>query len=101
MTNTETIILDVRNLSKSFGGIRAVQDVSFSVKKGELLALIGPNGAGKTTCFNMLMGQLPCTNGEVYLNGGKHHRQATPSGLAQRCWTHVPDHRNLPFNDSN
>lgn len=87
MTNTETIILDVRNLSKSFGGIRAVQDVSFSVKKGELLALIGPNGAGKTTCFNMLMGQLPCTNGEVYLNGenitGKPPRAVWRKGVGR------------------
>lgn len=69
MNSGEKFVLDVRNLSKSFGGIRAVRDVSFSVAKGELLALIGPNGAGKTTCFNMLMGQLQRTSGEVYLNG--------------------------------
>jgi len=69
MNNPENPVLDVWNLSKSFGGIKAVRDVSFSVAKGELLALIGPNGAGKTTCFNMLMGQLPRTSGEVHLNG--------------------------------
>ncbi len=69
MTEPDAAVLDVRNLSKSFGGIRAVQDVNFSVKKGELLAMIGPNGAGKTTCFNMLMGQLPRTAGEVHLDG--------------------------------
>lgn len=62
-------VLEVRNLSKSFGGIHAVSDVSFSVVKGELLALIGPNGAGKTTCFNMLMGQLKPSNGDVFLQG--------------------------------
>ena len=62
-------VLDVRKLSKSFGGIQAVNDVSFTVSKGELLALIGPNGAGKTTCFNMLMGQLKPSGGEVWLNG--------------------------------
>lgn len=60
-------VLEVRNLSKSFGGIHAVNDVSFSVARGELLALIGPNGAGKTTCFNMLMGQLKPSNGDVFL----------------------------------
>lgn len=62
-------ILSVRNITKSFGGIQAVNDVSFDVQPGELLAMIGPNGAGKTTCFNMLMGQLRPTTGEVFLNG--------------------------------
>ncbi len=69
MSNNVDAVLDVRNLSKSFGGLRAVDDVSFSVAKGELLALIGPNGAGKTTCFNMLMGQLPRTSGDIYFDG--------------------------------
>lgn len=64
-----TSILEVKSLSKSFGGIQAVNNVSFSVAKGELLALIGPNGAGKTTCFNMLMGQLKPSNGDVFLQG--------------------------------
>lgn len=62
-------VLRVERLSKSFGGIAAVDDVSFTVAKGELLALIGPNGAGKTTCFNMLMGQLKPSSGSVYLKG--------------------------------
>jgi branched-chain amino acid transport system ATP-binding protein len=61
--------LAVRNLSKSFGGVKAVQDVSFSVASGELLALIGPNGAGKTTCFNMLNGQLKPDVGDILLQG--------------------------------
>lgn len=64
-----TAVLDVQSLSKSFGGVVAVSNVSFSVAKAELLALIGPNGAGKTTCFNMLMGQLQPTSGKVGLNG--------------------------------
>ena len=62
-------VLSVRNLSKSFGGLQAVSDVSFDLAKGELLALIGPNGAGKTTCFNMLNGQLKADSGRVTLNG--------------------------------
>lgn len=62
-------VLSVRNLSKSFGGLKAVSDVSFDVAEGELLALIGPNGAGKTTCFNMLNGQLKADTGQVMLNG--------------------------------
>ncbi|MEL6569967.1 MAG: ABC transporter ATP-binding protein [Pseudomonadota bacterium] len=62
-------VLDVRGLSRSFGAIRAVDDVSFTLAPGELLALIGPNGAGKSTCFNMVMGQLKPTAGTVQLNG--------------------------------
>ncbi|HEX2891655.1 ABC transporter ATP-binding protein [Vineibacter terrae] len=62
-------VLDVRGLSKSFGGVRAVDGVDFAVAAGELLALIGPNGAGKSTCFNMLNGQLRPDSGGVSLNG--------------------------------
>ncbi|QOQ82584.1 MULTISPECIES: ABC transporter ATP-binding protein [Comamonas] len=62
-------LLQVQNLSKAFGGVKAVQQVSFSLQAGELLALIGPNGAGKSTTFNMVGGQLPPDNGQVLLNG--------------------------------
>ena len=62
-------VLETRGLTKTFGGITAVDDVSFGLAKGELLALIGPNGAGKSTCFNMLMGQLKPTSGQVFLQG--------------------------------
>ncbi len=62
-------VLEVIGLSKSFGGIHAVSDVTFNVGGGELLALIGPNGAGKSTCFNMLMGQLQPNSGRVLLDG--------------------------------
>ena len=62
-------ILSVRNLSRNFGAIKAVDNVSFDLAKGELLALIGPNGAGKSTCFNMLMGQLKPSSGTVQLMG--------------------------------
>lgn len=62
-------VLEVRNLSKSFGGIKAVTDVNFDLHRGEFLALIGPNGAGKTTCFNMLNGYLKPNTGSVKLLG--------------------------------
>jgi branched-chain amino acid transport system ATP-binding protein len=62
-------LLAVRGLSKAFGGVRAVDDVSFSLDAGEMLALIGPNGAGKTTCFNMVGGQLAPDAGSVRLSG--------------------------------
>ena len=64
-------VLAVERLAKSFGGVHAVREVSFSVAAGELLAMIGPNGAGKTTCFNMLNGQLAPDAGSVQLDGSE------------------------------
>lgn len=61
--------LSVRNLSKAYGGVRAVDRVSFDVASGELVAMIGPNGAGKTTCFNLLNGQLEPDAGQILLEG--------------------------------
>jgi branched-chain amino acid transport system ATP-binding protein len=63
--------LAIRQLTKSFGGVRAVNDVSFDIKRGEFLALIGPNGAGKSTCFNMINGQLQPDSGEIWFEGSK------------------------------
>jgi len=62
-------LLEVRNISRSFGSTRAVDDVSFAVREGELLGLIGPNGAGKSTLFNVIAGVIPPTFGEILLNG--------------------------------
>ena len=62
-------LLRVENLSKSFGGVHAVNNVSFSVEVGERLAVIGPNGAGKTTLFNLINGQLRPTAGRIYFCG--------------------------------
>ena len=64
-------VLAVTNLSRSFGGVQAVADVSFSVAAGEMLAMIGPNGAGKTTCFNLINGQLRPDAGDVFLQDRK------------------------------
>jgi branched-chain amino acid transport system ATP-binding protein len=58
-------VLRVRALSKSFGGVRAVDDLSFAVGRAEVLAMIGPNGAGKSTCFNLINGQLAPDRGEI------------------------------------
>jgi branched-chain amino acid transport system permease protein len=63
------ILLSVKGLSKSFGGLKAVQDVSFDVRRGMILGIIGPNGAGKTTLFNLLNGFLPPSSGEVVFDG--------------------------------
>jgi branched-chain amino acid transport system permease protein len=63
------VVLRVSNLSRAFGGLRAVQDVSFEVRKGEVLGIIGPNGAGKTTLFNLLNGFIKPDAGEVAFEG--------------------------------
>jgi branched-chain amino acid transport system permease protein len=62
-------ILSVRGLSKSFGGLKAVQNVGFDVSRGSILGIIGPNGAGKTTAFNLLNGFLPPDAGQIMLDG--------------------------------
>jgi branched-chain amino acid transport system ATP-binding protein len=64
-------VLAAAGLSKSFGGLHAVSDVSFAVSAGEMLAMIGPNGAGKTTCFNLVNGQLRADAGSVSLLGSR------------------------------
>ena len=80
-------VLEVRGLTKTFGGIQAVTDVTFDLHKAELLALIGPNGAGKTTCFNMLNGHLKPDSGSVNLSGqeliGKKPRNIWRMGVGR------------------
>ena len=61
--------IKVQGLTKNFGGVTAVSDVSFSVETGERLVILGPNGAGKTTLFNMLNGQLKPTSGRIFFRG--------------------------------
>jgi branched-chain amino acid transport system ATP-binding protein len=62
-------LLEIRDLSRSFGGLKAVSDVSFTVRAGSIKSVIGPNGAGKTTLFNLISGMLPCDSGTVLQNG--------------------------------
>jgi len=68
-TAGEEVVLRVANVSRSFGGLRAVQEVSFEVRRGEVLGIIGPNGAGKTTLFNLLNGFIRADAGEVTFEG--------------------------------
>jgi len=80
-------LLKVSGLGKSFGGVRAVDDVSFELAPGELLALIGPNGAGKSTTFNMVNGQLRADTGSILLDGheliGKTPREIWRLGVSR------------------
>jgi branched-chain amino acid transport system ATP-binding protein len=75
-------LLAVTGLRKAFGGVAAVDDVSFSVAAGEIVALIGPNGAGKSTCFNLINGQLAPDAGSVRL-GGTAIGGAAPRAIAR------------------
>uniref|UniRef100_UPI0035B4C286 ATP-binding cassette domain-containing protein n=1 Tax=Zoogloea sp. TaxID=49181 RepID=UPI0035B4C286 len=80
-------LLDVTNLSIHFGGVKAVQDVSFSIDAGIVYAVIGPNGAGKTTLFNLLPGVYKPTHGEIRLDGesigGKSPDELARRGVAR------------------
>lgn len=79
----DELMLDVRGLSKRFGGLKAVDDVTFGVKRGEIAALIGPNGAGKTTMFNLITGYARPDAGRVFFDGYEATRVA-PHTLASR-----------------
>jgi branched-chain amino acid transport system ATP-binding protein len=70
-----TALLEVKNLTKAFFGLVAVNDVSFSLQAGRITALIGPNGAGKTTCFNLVAGALRPTAGQVLFEGRSLERE--------------------------
>ena len=80
-------LLQTQALSKSFGGIRAVDDCTFEVEEGSISALIGPNGAGKTTVFNLISGLLKPDSGSIFFNGerieGKQPHQVTRRGVSR------------------
>ena len=83
----QSVMLDVRNIGISFGGLRAVSDFNLTLSEGNLMGLIGPNGAGKTTVFNMLTGIYRPTEGEILLRGenlvGKPTHEYTIRGIAR------------------
>lgn len=62
-------LLEVKGISKRFGGLQAVSELSFDLKQGEILGLLGPNGAGKTTAFNMIAGALRTDTGDILFDG--------------------------------
>ncbi|MGD9831696.1 MAG: ATP-binding cassette domain-containing protein [Piscinibacter sp.] len=86
------VVLDVKDARKEFGGLVAVNDVSFQVRAGQILGLIGPNGAGKSTTFNLVTGVLPATRGQVTLRGQQIQslpsREIAARGVA-RTFQHV------------
>jgi branched-chain amino acid transport system permease protein len=88
----DDLILDVKAIRKQFGGLVAVNDITFQIKAGQIVGLIGPNGAGKSTTFNLITGVLPLTSGEVLYRGktisGRGSRDISSQGMA-RTFQHV------------
>ncbi|MEE3215382.1 MAG: ATP-binding cassette domain-containing protein, partial [Pseudomonadota bacterium] len=80
-------MLSTRGLTRSFGGLLAVNDVDFQVERGEIHAILGPNGAGKSTLINLLSGEIPPTRGEIVYRGsaiqGKKAHQVARLGIGR------------------
>ena len=72
-------LMSVAGVTKSFGGIAAVRDVTFAIERGESVGLVGPNGAGKTTLFNCICGQLRPDHGTITLGGTRARRASLPT----------------------
>src|SRR3954470_5969030 len=87
------MILEIKNITKNFGGISALTDVSFSINKGEIFGLIGPNGAGKTTMFNMITNMFAPSSGEIIFDEeqitGIKPYQITDKGIC-RTFQNIP-----------
>lgn len=96
-------MLEVKNLSISFGGLRAVDDFNLSIEEGQLYGLIGPNGAGKTTVFNLLTGVYKPTEGKIMLDGqdltGKKTTDINQAGIA-RTFQNIRLFKNLSVLDN-
>jgi branched-chain amino acid transport system permease protein len=86
------LVLDVQAIRKTFGGLVAVNDISFQIKAGQIVGLIGPNGAGKSTTFNLITGLLSLTSGQVVFRGrtisGQRSREIASQGMS-RTFQHV------------
>ena len=78
-------LLEVRSARKDFGGLVAVNDLSFEIRAGEILGLIGPNGAGKSTTFNLISGALALTSGEIAFRGSVDRIGVPPCEIARRA----------------
>ena len=86
-----TPILEMENVTKRFGGLRAVKSVSLAMNEGEILFIIGPNGAGKTTVFNLISGFLHPNEGVIRLSRQRHFQNVAGSRRPPRHRTHVSD----------
>ena len=82
------IIIEAQNLTRTYGSFKAVDDVSFSCRRGEIVGFLGPNGAGKTTTMRMLTGYMPPTSGAAFIAG---HNTLTESLEARRRLGYLPE----------
>lgn len=84
---SEDVLLSAQNISKRYGGLQAVKNVSFDIKRGEILGLLGPNGAGKTTAFNLIAGFVTADSGHILFDGndivGKKPWHVCAAGIAR------------------
>lgn len=82
-----SVLLESKNVTKTFGGVTAVNNIDMKIEKGDIFGIIGPNGAGKTTFFNVCSGVIPPTKGQVFLNGelitGMRPEQIAQRGMAR------------------
>ncbi|MBL9216753.1 MAG: ABC transporter ATP-binding protein [Opitutaceae bacterium] len=93
MADTPDITIEVSHLVKSYGSLTAVNDLNFTVRRGEIVGLLGPNGAGKSTTMRILTGYLPATSGSVRICG---HPVASRSELTKRHVGYMPENNPLP-----
>ena len=94
------MLLELNDVSKSFGGVAALTGISFGVKQGEVFGVIGPNGAGKTTLFNLITGVFPVSSGEIVFDGmsvvGIKPHRTVEMGIG----SYIPKHSSLWQYDS-
>ncbi|MBX3736309.1 MAG: ABC transporter ATP-binding protein [Candidatus Didemnitutus sp.] len=93
MAEPNDITIEVEHLAKNYGSLTAVNDISFSVKRGEIVGLLGPNGAGKSTTMRILTGYLPATSGSVRICG---HPVASHPEITKRHLGYMPENNPLP-----
>ena len=92
------VLLSVENVSLSFGGVKAVSDVSFDIRKGEIRAIIGPNGAGKTSMLNVINGFYQPQEGRI-TSRARRARRCAPTKPPWRHRAHLPERRAVPRHD--
>ena len=92
-------MLAVENVSLAFGGVKAISDVSFDIRKGEIRAIIGPNGAGKTSMLNVINGFYTPQQGRITFKGADAREDAPARGGARRHRAHLPERRAVPRHD--